>query len=399
MTAAVRARGNAAQSGVGRVAVGIDPSRAALQIALLSPHGDERRERRVPLGPAAVNVLAEVLAGEPAVIAIEGSHSTGQLFVLELLARQYDVREIQPFVSKRFRQALSDDHTDQKDARGLAQLARWKPDLPRVRFSEEQATCKRLARLREQLVGDRTRYANRLHACLSETYGAVYKPLFSDLLANKALAFFSQYPTLNDALEAADQVVVVLGEQAWSALEHAGRWQEGPYLECLRAEARALVAHLQALKDRVAELDRAIAQLAEQPAVALLLSMPGVGLRTALAVVGDTGQPTPFPRHPSLRGVLWLGSGYPPEWWRRPIAQAPPALQPPSQTCLPAVGFQPNPLERTGAYLLRPQTSIRQEPLGGTALPQSTAVPHRLPHAHHQLPVSTSKLSPEHTLT
>ena len=110
---------NVGESGVGRVAVGIDPSRAALQIALLSPHGDERRERRVPLGPAAVDVLGEVLAGEQAVIAIEGSHSTGQLFLLELLARKYDVREIQPFVSKRFRQALSDDHTDQKDARGL----------------------------------------------------------------------------------------------------------------------------------------------------------------------------------------------------------------------------------------------------------------------------------------
>ncbi len=65
--------------------------------------------------------------------------------MLELLARKYDVREIQPFVSKRFRQALSDDHTDQKDARGLAQLATWQADLPPVRFSEEQAACKRLA--------------------------------------------------------------------------------------------------------------------------------------------------------------------------------------------------------------------------------------------------------------
>ena len=125
MVARVPAVEKVGHGAVGRVAVGIDPSRAALQIALLSPHGDERRERRVPLGPAAVDVLGEVLAGEQAVIATEGSHSTGQLFLLELLARKYDVRETQPFVSKRFRQALSDDHTDQKDARGLAQLASW----------------------------------------------------------------------------------------------------------------------------------------------------------------------------------------------------------------------------------------------------------------------------------
>ena len=49
----------------GRVVVGIDPSRAALQIAALSPQGDERRERRVPLGPAAVAALEE-LAGRNA---------------------------------------------------------------------------------------------------------------------------------------------------------------------------------------------------------------------------------------------------------------------------------------------------------------------------------------------
>ena len=84
----VPAHAKAGQGGVGRVAVGIDPSRAALQIALLSPHGDERRERRVPLGPTAVDVLDEVLAGEHAVIAIEGSHSTRQLFLLELLAHK-----------------------------------------------------------------------------------------------------------------------------------------------------------------------------------------------------------------------------------------------------------------------------------------------------------------------
>jgi transposase len=192
--ARVPARKSAGESGAGRVAVGIDPSRAALQIALLSPHGAERRERRVPLGPAAVDVLDEVLAGEQAVIAIEGSHSTGHLFLLELLTRTYDVREIQPFVSKRFRQALSDDHTDQKDARGLAQLANWKPDLPSIRFSEEQATCKRLSRLREQLVGDRTRYANRLHACLSETYGAAYKAVVQRLAGQQGTQFLLEVP-------------------------------------------------------------------------------------------------------------------------------------------------------------------------------------------------------------
>jgi hypothetical protein len=69
------------------------------------------------------------------------------------------------------------------------------------------------------------------------------------------LRFFAKYPTLNDAFEAGDEITAVLGDQSWSSVQQAGRWQEGLYLECLRAEARALVSHIQALKERVAELD------------------------------------------------------------------------------------------------------------------------------------------------
>jgi transposase len=282
-----------------RVAVGIDPSRAALQIATLSPSGERRRERRVPLSPAAVGQLEEVLAGEPAVIAMEGAHATGQLFLLELLARRHDVREVHPLASKRFREALTEDHTDAKDAAGLALLARWKGDLPAVRFSEAQASWKRVARLRGRLVRDRTRYANRLHACLSETYGAAYKGLFPKLLAQKALRFFSRYPTLNDALDGGAAVRAQVGDAAWAGLEGAGRWREGPYLRCLGAEVRALAAQVLALKERAAEVERAMAAVqAAEPArraeVARLLTLPQAGLTTAATLVGETGDPVRF---------------------------------------------------------------------------------------------------------
>jgi transposase len=280
------------ETGEQSVYVGIDPSRAALQIAA---HGQQRRDQRVPLGPAAVDHLEAIIGGQPAVIAMEGAHSTGQLLLLELLARRHDVREVQPVVSKRFRQALSEDHTDRKDASGLALLAHWKADLPTVRFSEEQAVCKRLSRLREQLVQDRTRYVNRLHACLSETYGAVYKQLFVDLLANKALRFFASYPTVNDARADREEVVVHVGQAGWERIEQAGCWREGAYLQCLRMEVRTLTAQVMALKERVAELERALATAALPASVALLRSLPGVGTTTALTIAGDTANPSRFP--------------------------------------------------------------------------------------------------------
>jgi hypothetical protein len=63
-----------------------------------------RRTRRwIAKSTTAVAALEEAIGDGDAVIAIEGSHVTGQLFLLELLARRHDVREVQPVVSKRFR--------------------------------------------------------------------------------------------------------------------------------------------------------------------------------------------------------------------------------------------------------------------------------------------------------
>jgi transposase len=187
-----------------------------------------------------------------------------------------------------------EDHTDAKDAAGLALLARWKGDLPAVRFSAAQAAWKRFARLRGRLVADRTRAANRLHACLGETYGAAAIGLFPKLLAQKALRFFAASPTLNDAVDGGAAVREQVGAAAWERLTQAGRWREGPDLDCLRAEVRALAAHVLALKERVAEVERAMARGPAVGEAALLLTLPQVGLTTALTIAGDTGDPARF---------------------------------------------------------------------------------------------------------
>jgi transposase len=277
-----------------RVAVGIDPSRVALQISLLSPDGEKPRSKRVALGPSAVKTVDELLQGHQAVIGLEGSHSVGQLFLLELLERCYDVREIHPFVSKRFREALTEDHTDETDANGLEFMALCKRDLPLVRFSEEQAVCKRFSRLRDQLGRDHTRYLNRLHASLSETYGASYKSLFLDLSAKKALRFFQQYPTINDAIAGEADTPLQVGRESWERLKRAGCWREGAYLNCLRTEVRALAVHILSLQERISEVEREMIKLPHREEQSLLLTMPQVGLTTAMTVVGNTGDVSRF---------------------------------------------------------------------------------------------------------
>ena len=103
----------------------------------------------------------------------------------------------------------------------------------------------------------------------------------------------------------------MLGEQAWSALHQAGCWKEGLYLECLRAEARALIAHLQALKERVAERDRQLEKFCTQPVVAVLLTPPGVSAPSAVDRRRHRSAES-LPQHPPLRGVLWISCSYPP---------------------------------------------------------------------------------------
>jgi len=277
-----------------RVAVGIDPSRVALQMSLLSSDGDKPRSKRVTLGPSAVKAVEELLQGHQAVIAMEGSYSTGQLFLLELLERQHDVREIHPMVSKRLREALTEDHTDQTDADGMAFMGLWKRNLPPVRFSEEQAVCKRLSRLRDRLGRDHTRYLNRLHACLSETYGASYKSLFQNLSAKKALRFFQQYPTINDAVAGDPDAPLQIGQEAWEKLKSAGCWREGTYLSCLRAEVRAMAVHTLSLQERISEVEREMAKLPPSEEQLLLQTMPQVGLITAMTVVGNSGDVSRF---------------------------------------------------------------------------------------------------------
>jgi transposase len=277
-----------------RVAVGIDPSRVALQMSLLSPDGDKPRSKRVALGPSAVKAVANLLQGHDGVIAMEGSYSTGQLFLLELLEHQYDVREIHPMVSKRFREALTEDHTDQTDADGMAFMGLLKRDLPPVRFSEGQAVCKRLSRLRDRLGRDHTRYLNRLHACLSETYGASYKGLFQDLSAKKALSFFQQYPTINDAIAGDPDVPLQIGKEVWERLKRAGCWREGTYLKCLRTEIGALAAHILSLHERIYELEQEMAKIPPSQEQSLVLTMPQAGLITAMTIVGNNGDISRF---------------------------------------------------------------------------------------------------------
>jgi len=277
------------QTGGEQMAVGVDPSRDALQLAILAPHGTV--SKRFPLTPAFLRSIDALLGqGQGVRIGVEGAATCGAIVLLHWLRQGYDIREVNPQISKRLRECFTEAHTDASDAQGLAWSVRFHPNLPQVRLTVTTAAWKRLSRLRTRLVKAQTGLYNRLHSLLAESYGAVYKRLFPKLKSKRALEFFQVFPTLDDALNDLPQVRSLLGEEKAALLEEAGRWGEDVYLETLRLEIRLtiqlLFAHRAAIKGveaKMAELSRA------DPQVERLRAVPGMGTTLALTILGHSG--------------------------------------------------------------------------------------------------------------
>ena len=285
------------QTGGEQVAVGVDPSRDALQLAILAPHGTV--SKRFPLAPTSLRSIDALLGqGQEVRIGVEGAATCGAIVLLHWLRQGYDIREVNPQISKRLRECFTEAHTDASDAQGLAWSVRFHPNLPQVRLTVTTAAWKRLSRLRTRLVKAQTGLYNRLHSLLAESYGAVYKRLFPKLKSKKALEFFQVFPTLDDALNDLPQVRSLLGEEKAALLEEAGRWGEDVYLETLRLEIRLtiqlLFAHRAAIKGveaKMAELSRA------DPQVERLRAVPGMGTTLALTILGHSGDFSRFESH------------------------------------------------------------------------------------------------------
>ena len=173
--------------------MGVDPSRDALQLAILTPQGPVKK--RVPFFPTSLQSIDSLLEGNQEVcIGIESAVSCGSLLLLYWLRRGYDLREVNPQISKRLRECLTESHPDLSDALGLAWSVSFHPDLPKVRFTQSTAAGKRLSAVRAQLIKAQTRYLNRLHVLLTESYGPLYKSLFARLKGKGAWIFFWFFP-------------------------------------------------------------------------------------------------------------------------------------------------------------------------------------------------------------
>jgi len=277
------------ESNGGRTVVGIDPCSQFLQLAILAPN-KQTEFKKLPLSPNITDEIARSTDPATTQIAIESYGSYGKLFVYDLLRRGYDIREVNPHISKKMAGLYNEEHSDKKDAECLAKALQLIPDLPRISITDKKQWLAKLTRTRKKLVKDLNGYLNRLHIALTESYGVVYKSLFKTLFAKKAMLFFEDNPTINDSISDED-AKKRLGEEKWNLLILAGTWKDDYYLETLRTEIRGLIGIIRSVNSTKIALEENIQEIAEQvEEMRILQTFPGIGGiagATLLSEIGD----------------------------------------------------------------------------------------------------------------
>jgi len=298
------------ESNGGRTVVGIDPCSEFLQLAILTPK-KKTEFKKLPLSPSITEEITKSTDPKTTQIAIESYGSYGKLFVYDLLKKGYDVREVNPHISKKLSGLYSEEHSDQKDAEILAKALLLIPDLPRISITDKKQWLAKLTRTRRKLVKDLNGYLNRLHIALAESYGFVYKKLFKILFAKKALQFFEDYPTINDSLSDKNAKKRI-GEEKWDLLKQAGKWRDTYYLETLRTEIRGMIEIIRTINSTKLAIDEKIYEIADKiEEMKILKTFPGIGGvagASLLSEIGDIdrfGQESHLSAYCGVSPVIW----------------------------------------------------------------------------------------------
>ena len=232
--------------------IGLDVHRDFCEVAI-AEGGAVRSAPRIETTPAALRLFAESLAPDDQV-ALE---ATGNALAIAAILRPHVGRVVlaNPAAT---RGELNAPKTDKIDARALARLLAtgflpevWAPD------PETAALRQRLAR-RRQLVKQRTREKNQIHAVLHRNLKG--KPPASDLFGAKG--------------------------REWLAAQELPEPDRETVDACLR--------HVDFLDSEVAAMDRWVAErVLGSPEMLRLMQLPGVSATTAatlMAAIGDIGR-------------------------------------------------------------------------------------------------------------
>ena len=227
------------------------------------------------------------------------------LLVAALLEQGYVIYPINPKAVDRYRDRhhTSGAKDDARDAKALAHILRtdgehFRPFSPE---SELAAELRLTIRAYRELVAEGVRFTNQLHSCLGDYYPAALG-LFSELDAAISLAFLAAFPTPEAArITGRDGVVGWLKEQGYAHPQRAEQVAERATMKALQAGAGVVRARSRQRVGLVAALQAVVAAkqahvkaleelLGQHPDGGLFLGLPGAGVVTAAALLGEIGE-------------------------------------------------------------------------------------------------------------
>jgi transposase len=247
--------------------VGLDVSQKLTAICVIDDTGCKLWRGQCSSDPAQIELAVRRHAGDGARIGIETGPMTPWL-VHELRGRALDVTCLD---ARHARAALKMqiNKNDQNDAEGLAQIMRtgWYRSVHVKSFDSHRARA--LLGARAQLVGMTTRLSNHIRGVL-KTFGMLPGAI-------RGLPFDRRVETL---LADRDDVAPIV---------------------------RPMLAAWRQLRRQIAAFDKAVRTLVKSSAACrLLMSVPGIGVLSALAYVSTVEDPTRFARSRAVGAHLGL---------------------------------------------------------------------------------------------
>lgn len=238
--------------------IGIDSHKETLAACAVDDVGRQEAVAEFPnsrTGHTALLDWALQIPGDH-VFAIEGSGGFGRPLALHLLDRREKVVEVPSGLTARERRRLrAPGKSDPGDALAIARVALREEHLPQPARTGWSRSLRELVDYREQLVGERTRCANRLHADLIELSPG-YQEGVKNLVSKRYLA----------------RTEILLAD---NSLTRAGL-------------ARRRLQAIRRLDREIAELKREITQMVEASGTNLT-AITGISALGAARILGEVG--------------------------------------------------------------------------------------------------------------
>jgi transposase len=303
--------------------VGIDIAKEVHWATGIDDRGQVVLDQQVANDPDAIDALIrtlDALADQP-VIGLDLLGGIATLLQAMLGQAGFRLVHVPGLAVNRARQATSGGQhkSDPRDARVIADQVRTRPDLrPITADTELNLEIRLLVGRRSDLTGEQTRRIARLHELLSGVHPGLERAL--DLTTKTGLSLLTRWVTPAQLRQAGrDQIRAQLASTARlpsrrldtladQILAAANAQQLALPGEQLAATLIAELAHeALACRDRLARLDRDLAQLLDRhPDAALICSLPGMGATLCAEFIAQAGPLTRFRSADALAAAAGL---------------------------------------------------------------------------------------------